>query len=290
MANFLIAGCGDIGAGLGLALCRAGHRCYGLKRDISQLLTPIQGIAADLSQPATLSGLPDHCEYLVYAVAASAFDAATYQAAYVEGLRHLLAALRANGSPLKRVLFVSSSAVYHQSQGEWVDEASPTAPTSFSGRAMLAAEQVLSESGFPATSVRFSGIYGPGRERILSWVKAGVAASAEPVVYGNRIHREDCIGVLQFLLEQELAGQPLATCYLASDPNPTTYHEVLEWLREQLGLPEPSVREDFGQRLRTGSKRCNPARLLAAGYQFKYPSYREGFAALVAAEREQGTA
>jgi len=285
MATVLIAGCGDIGAGLGLALCSAGHRCYGLKRDSSQLPAPIQGISADLTRPDSLAGLPVECDYLVYAVAASAFDAATYQAAYVEGLRHLLSALDANGTRLKRALFVSSSAVYHQRDGEWVDEQSPTDPRSFSGRAMLAAEALLAQSGHPATSVRFSGIYGPGRERILNWVRSGVGARATPPHYGNRIHREDCIGVLRFLIERDLAGTPLADCYLASDPHPAPYHEVLEWLRVALGLPEPGTREDFSQRLRTGSKRCQPARLLAEGYRFRYPSYREGFAALLAAEQ-----
>jgi len=282
MATFLIAGCGDIGAGLGLALSRGGHRCYGLKRDSSQLPVPIQGISADLTRPVTLAALPTTIDYLVYAVAASAFDQATYQAAYVDGLVNLLAALDANGCPLQRVFFVSSSAVYHQHEGEWVDELSPTQPQSFSGRTMLAAEAVLADSGLPATSVRFSGIYGPGRERIINWVKAGVGAAATPIHYGNRIHREDCIGVLQFLIERALAGQPLADCYLASDPHPTPYHELLEWLRQQLQLPAPSSREDFSQRLRTGSKRCRPTRLLAAGYAFRYPSYREGFAELLA--------
>ncbi|WP_210397212.1 SDR family oxidoreductase [Motiliproteus sediminis] len=284
MATFLIAGCGDIGSGLALALCADGHRCYGLKRDISQLPAPIQGIAADLSQPEQLKGLPAGIDYLVYAVAAGAFDAATYQAAYVDGLRHLLTALNVQDAALKRVLFISSSAVYHQQQGEWVNEASDTTPQSFSGKAMLAAERVLHAGGYPSTAVRFSGIYGPGRERIINWVKAGVGASESPCHYGNRIHREDCIGVLKFLIDRDLAGEPVADLYLASDPNPAPYHEVLEWLRQQLELPEPTQREDFSLRLRTGSKRCQPARLLVEGYRFKYPSYREGFAAMLEAE------
>ncbi|MEH6471636.1 MAG: SDR family oxidoreductase [Halopseudomonas sp.] len=276
MATVLLVGCGDIGTQLGLELSRAGHRCIGLKRHLNQLPAPIQGIRGDVTDPASLAGLPQH-DYLVYSLVPAAFSAEGYQRAYVDGLTNVLDALRQQSLSPRRLFYVSSSAVYHQHQDEWVDDQSPTEPRSFSGQAMLRAEAVLEHCGLQTTSVRFSGIYGPGRERLLNWVRQGEGALPEPVHYGNRIHRDDCVGVLRFLIDKDLAGHDLADCYLASDPHPSTYYEVLEWLRQQLTLPEPAQRFDFSRKLRTGSKRCRPQRLLDAGYQFRHPDYQSGF-------------
>ena len=280
MATVLLVGCGDIGIQLGLKLSAVGHHCIGLRRHLNQLPEPIQGIQADVTDPASLSALPAH-DYLIYSLVPAEYSPAGYQRAYVDGLANLLQALSEQRLKPRRVLYVSSSAVYHQCNGEWVDETSPTQPKGFSGQAMLAAETLLTQSSLATTAVRFSGIYGPGRERLLNWVRQGIGARTEPVHYGNRIHRDDCVGVLRFLLERDLGGEPVADCYLASDPNPTAFDQVLEWLRLELGLPEPSLYEDFSQKLRSGSKRCRPQRLLEAGYTFRYPDYRAGFGALI---------
>ncbi|WP_243633847.1 SDR family oxidoreductase [Motiliproteus coralliicola] len=282
MATVLLVGCGKIGTGLGLQLSRAGHRCFGLKRHLNQLPEAIQGIAADVTDPVSLEGLPQH-HYLVFSLVPAAYSAEGYQQAYVEGLRNLLQALREQQLCPKRIFFVSSAAVYHQRDGSWVDESSPTEPTGFNGQAMLDAEQLLADSEFIGTSVRFSGIYGAGRERILNWVRQGVTALPEPCQYGNRIHQQDCIGVLRFLIEQDQAGQSLAPIYLASDPNPAPYHEVLDWLRQRLAVEVAPQPEDFSQKLRSGSKRCSSKQLQALGYQFQYPDYRAGFEAMIAA-------
>ncbi len=280
MATVLLVGCGDIGTQLGLELCQAGHQCIGLKRHLNQLPAPIQGLCADVTDPASLVELPTH-DYLVYSLVPAAFSAEGYQRAYVDGLANLLEALQQQQLQPRRIFYVSSSAVYHQRQGEWVDDQSPTEPNGFSGQAMLRAEALLQHSELQATAVRFSGIYGSGRERLLDWVRQGVGALAEPSHYGNRIHRDDCVGVLRFLIDKDLAGHNLADCYLASDPHPAPYYEVLEWLRLELNLPEPQQRQDFSQKLRSGSKRCRPQRLLDAGYLFHHPDYQTGFRALL---------
>ncbi len=276
MATVLLVGCGEIGTQLGLELCRAGHHCIGLKRHLNQLPSPIQGLQADVTDPASLDRLPQH-DYLIYSLVPSEYSAAGYQRAYVDGLANVLAALAQQKLTPKRLFFISSSAVYHQNDGSWVDDLSPTEPAGFSGQAMLQAEALLQQSALATTAVRYSGIYGPGRERLLDWVKQGIGASAEPLHYGNRIHIDDCVGVLRFLIDKDLAGHPVAECYLASDPYPASYHEVLEWLRQQLALPAPSQWQDFGEKLRSGSKRCRPQRLLDAGYQFHHPDYQSGF-------------
>ena len=74
-----------------------------------------------------------------------------------------------------------------------------------------------------------------------------------------------------------LAGKSIDQCYLASDDAPATLHEVTRWLAGQLGAEitsEPVSRF-------AGSKRCNNKKLKDTGYEFIYPSYKEGYAALI---------
>lgn len=272
--RILIAGCGDVGSALGLELIAAGHDVRGLRRTINQLPAGIHGIAADLTDPDSLHGRLDACDILVYCAAASHHDESGYRAAYVEGLRNVLAALPA---PPQRLLFTSSSGVYHQDDGGWVDEDSPTHPQRFSGRIMLEAEHLALGCGIPATVVRFSGIYGPGRNHLIEQVRAGLGAPAAPVHYSNRIHRDDCAGVLAHLIDRHLAGKFLAPVYLASDDAPAPLHEVTDWLAAELGVTLTERRPTR----RGGSKRCSNARLKATGYAFRYPDFRSGYRAIL---------
>ncbi len=274
--QILIAGCGDVGSTLGLSLIAAGHQVRGLRRTINQLPAGIQGIAGDLADPASLAGTLSPCDILVYCAAASTHDAAGYRAAYVEGLTHVLAALPVRP---RHLLFTSSSGVYHQADGSLVDETSPTEPARFSGQIMLQAEQLALNSGIEATVVRFSGIYGPGRNHLINQVRSGLGAPAVPAHYSNRIHRDDCAGVLQHLIEQRLQGKALHNIYLASDDEPATLHDVMQWLATELGVQVSAT----GPVRHTGSKRCNNARLKATGYHFRYPDFRSGYRALLAA-------
>src|SRR5690606_24982960 len=103
-------------------------------------------------------------------------------------------------SPVRRVLFASSTAVYGQDDGSWVDETSPTEPRRFTGRCLLEAEALLAGSGLGFSNVRFAGIYGPGRGRLLSQVLDGSAVFGSEPHITNRIHRDDCAGFLQHLI------------------------------------------------------------------------------------------
>lgn len=85
----------------------------------------------------------------------------------------MLGWLKQHGQRPKRLLFVSSSSVYEQKDGEWIDETAPAEANAYSGRLMLEAEQVALDSGIPASRVRLTGIYGPGREWLLTQVRRG---------------------------------------------------------------------------------------------------------------------
>ncbi|HAS51203.1 MAG TPA: NAD(P)-dependent oxidoreductase [Gammaproteobacteria bacterium] len=289
MKRILIAGCGDIGTTLGRALTRAGHEVWGLKRHPADLPAPIQPLAADLTDPATLCALPPELDAIIYSAAAAGFSEAHYQAAYSDGVRNVLNALRQAGQHPQRLLFTSSTSVYAQHQGEWVDEDSPAEADGFSGRCIREGEQLMWDSGWPAIVVRFGGIYGPGRTRLIDSVREGSAVcSNSPPIYTNRIHRDDCARVLEHLLQYP-EPQPL---YLAVDDDPAPLNDVLNGLADQLGVPRPPVveqsplkpgaetRRDPATRMRA-SKRCCNARLRASGFQFRYPSYREGYAELL---------
>lgn len=275
----LLAGCGDIGGRLAARLLAEGWLVHGLRRDTSKLGAGVLPVAGDLQTGGMPPAWPTQpLDYLVYCAAASTHDEAGYRAAYVQGLQHVLGWLKQAGQRPRRVLFVSSSSVYGQGAGEWVDETSPVEPAGFSGKLMLQAEQVALESGLPATVVRLTGIYGPGRERFVSQVREGYRVARQPPLYGNRIHADDAAGLLAYLLQADLAGQALQPCYIGVDDAPAPLDEVVDWLRERLGVTRWSSTQSVR---RTGSKRCSNARARALGWSPQYPSYREGYGQLL---------
>lgn len=276
--TLLIAGCGDVGSRLARQVHSAGWTVYGLRRSPGHLPEGVLPVIADLFDARCPAAWPTGpVDYFVYCVAASSHDEAGYRAAYLDGLRHALGWLAQNGQRPRRVFFVSSSSVYGQQDGEWVDESSQAQPSGFSGQIMLEAEQLLLGSGWPATVVRLTGIYGPGRERLLSQVREGYRVAHSPPVYGNRIHSEDAAGLLAFLMDGDLAGKALGPCYLGVDDAPAPLAEVLDWLRERLGVSHWQAQ---AQVRRTGSKRCSNALARQLGWEPRYPTYREGYGAM----------
>lgn len=277
--TLMIAGCGDVGSRLGQQLNEEGWRVYGLRRNVAALAQGIQPVGGDLQLAECPPDWPrEPIDYLVYCAAASQHDEAGYRAAYVDGLRHVLSWLQAHGQRPRRLLFVSSTGVYAQQDGEWVDETSPAQAGAYSGRIMLEAEQVALGGELAATCVRLAGIYGPGREWLLNQVRQGYRVDSEPPLFGNRIHADDAAGLLAFLLRADAAGRELADCYLGVDDQPAPLHEVVDWLRAQLGVQQWSEQDRVR---RAGSKRCSNARARALGWQPQYPSYREGYAAIL---------
>ncbi|MDN3522814.1 SDR family oxidoreductase [Halomonas ramblicola] len=272
----LILGCGDIGMALGKRLQEAGQGVIGARRNPKALEgSGLEAVAADFADAASLTTLPD-ADILVYVVSADRFEEAAYRAAYPEGLQAVLAEFAARERAPRHVFFVSSTSVYAQQAGETVDETSLTEPTGFSGQLMREAEDVLLAHELPGTVVRFSGIYGPGRDRLIRQVGEGRIAPPSPAMHTNRIHRDDCAGVLAHLIGRVLDGEGVEDLYLASDCEPAPLHEVMSWLARQLKVEaSETIQSPLRRR---ASKRCDNARLLASGYVFRYPSYREGYA------------
>src|SRR5262245_26724205 len=281
MARILIAGCGDVGSALGLLLAADGHEVLGLRRRPERLPAPIHPVAGDLCDAATLAAIPADVELVAYTAAADAFDDDAYRRAYVDGVANLLGALRAAAAPVRRVLFTSSTAVYAQSDGGWVDESSPAEPVGFSGRRVLEGERLVAGSRFPAIILRLAGIYGPGRTRLVDRVRDRLATCSDgPPRWTNRIHRDDCAGAARHLLTLADAG-PL---WLGVDDEPADECVVLDWLAARLGVPPPHrvPSDPAASRRPQSNKRCSNRALVASGYALRYPTFREGYAALLA--------
>ena len=277
MARILIVGCGAIGSDLAGVLSAKGHDVTGLKRN-PRASAPgrINYVAADISSPADLADLDTDFIQAFFIVSPDGRNEQSYRAVYETGLNNLLAKL-----PDAHWLMVSSSSVYGQTQGEWVDENSVAEPDNITSRLIRQAELRLMASSPANIVVRFSGIYGPGREYLLRQAMQTPAIQQTPPYFTNRIHQQDCVGVLSFLLEQRLTGNALAQCYLASDDDPAPMWDVMTWLADRLHCQPPTVKAadaDAGM-----NKRCNNARLKALGYQFHYPSYKDGYLELIGA-------
>ena len=250
-----------------------GHDVWGIRRSNKPVAEGVTVISADVADAETLIDLPTELDIVVYSVASPVFSKEGYHNYYVKGLKNILKAVK-DQSP-KRVIFVSSSSVYHQMDGEWVDETSETKPSSFAGKEMLAAEEALNAANVPSTSVRFTGIYGPGRTRMIEQARHGGYCDPEPAVWTNRIHRDDCIGVLNLLINKGLAGETLDNLYLATDDEPAPLFDVLEWMKDRIGEVDPD--NDVGEVSRRANRRCSNKRLRALGYEFKFVNYRDGY-------------
>jgi nucleoside-diphosphate-sugar epimerase len=272
----LILGCGDIGERLAAHSSLQNYRITGVRRNPPPATEHLSYSACDATHADQLKAvLVDNYQVIVITMTPSERSDAGYERAYVQTTRQLIASLKQLQLRPQLILFVSSTAVYGQNDGSWVDESSPCKPSSFSGQRLLEAEQILQDSGFPHSILRFSGIYGPGRLRLIEQVKAR-RASASPA-FTNRIHADDCAGVMAHLIELQ-KQQPLAPLYLASDSRPTPMVEVMQWLGAQLGISNPYAADATNER---GNKRCSNQKLLATGYRLRHEEFKSGYGELL---------
>lgn len=278
--TILLAGCGDLGTEAGLRFAAAGHRVVGWRRSPDKLPAEIEGVAANLST-AELPPVPADTTAVVIAMAADGPTEEAYQSAYVNGVANVLDALERDGVAPERVLFVSSTAVYGDAAGAWIDEGTASEPGGFSGRIMLEAEDLLLKrfegTGTTPILLRLGGIYGPGRTRLIDQVRTGAAVIPDQPRYTNRIHRDDAAGAIVHLCT--MPGEP-ASVYLGVDNDPAELGDVLRFLAAELEMALPPT-ASLGD-ARGGNKRCSNARLRGTGFSFKYPSFREGYRDILA--------
>jgi nucleoside-diphosphate-sugar epimerase len=284
-SSVLIIGCGDVGARAGSRLLDRGWQVTGVRRDTSKLPAGFVGQVADYTQPGSLEFMARLQPDFVIATF-NPFDRSVdgYKAGFVTAMKNLLAGLGKHRP--QHILMASSTRVFAEARGGWVDESSALSKTDPWAQAIVSAEQQLLSSGHSTSVVRFGGIYGIPGGRLLSRVRRGELCPPVPVTYTNRIHREDCGGFLAHLLQLVQAGEKVAPVYIGVDDQPAPRYEVESWLAQKMGV----VHEFDGlaapldqptQHNTSGHKRCRNTALRDSGYELLYANYKSGYNALL---------
>jgi nucleoside-diphosphate-sugar epimerase len=259
-SSTIIAGAGDVGGRVANALCNAAHDVIAISRHAREQSGAIRTMVADLSSGEGFTKLPHSAEALVFCVAPDERTPEAYHRLYVEGLQRLL-----DHCQFQRVIFVSSTAVYAQDAGEWVDEQTPALADTFNGQILREAELLCGQQQC-GTALRFTGIYGPGRNWMLRRAQAGEVGRAH---WTNRIHVEDVASAIVHV--RQLATP--SDIYCGNDNCPALESEVLAWLRS----PDVRIKPAFDDDPLATGRRVRNQRLRASGWQPKYANYREGY-------------
>jgi nucleoside-diphosphate-sugar epimerase len=272
----VIAGCGDLGTETGLRFAAEGNRVMGLRRSAEKLPREIEGQSVDLSAEAPK--LPADTSIVMIAMSPDERSVAGYRASYVDSVRNIATAIQRDCTVPPRVLYVSSTAVYGVDDGVWVDEATPAEPTAPTAVVLREAEETLLEQFPDATILRLGGIYGPGRTRQIDRIRDGVETISFKPRFTNLIHRDDAAAAIVHLMT--MRDQP-KVLYIGVDDCPSDQREIVEFLARSLNVPVPPVAATSGTAERGRGKRCCNTRLRESGFVFTYPTYREGYEAVL---------
>ena len=272
----LIVGCGDLGIELAHQLQSQGFTPIGLRRSL-HLDSSFECIQADVTEPSALLSLSTlNPDFLVYCVAASAQTDESYRQHYVEGLCNVLAALN-DATNLKHVFFVSSTRMYGQITDALLDENTVPQEMDFGGQRLLEAESMLKQArkSWSYTALRLTGIYGPGRNRMMN-LAANPSNWPAQNTFSNRIHRDDAAAFIVHLIQMFLNAQPIEDCYVVTDNSPVSQYEVLHWIAEKMGTELTGALPEV-----VGGKRMSNQRMLSTGFVLKYPNYKVGYLAML---------
>jgi nucleoside-diphosphate-sugar epimerase len=286
----LIIGCGYVGHRLGTDLARLGHEVFGLRRSAAVEGGGIRPLVGDVSNPEDLGRLPLPFDWVVNTVSSGGGGSDDYRRVYLRGTENVIQWLSL--SPPKKYVYTSSTGVYAQDDGSAVGEASAAEGAAETGRILVEAERRLIRAagacGFPAVILRVAGIYGPERGHFFRQFLRGEAAIAgNGDRWINMIHRDDVSGCIAAALDRGRPGE----IYNAVDDEPVTQVDFFRWLSETLGRDMPPFREAeaAGRKRGSTSKKVTNLKIKAElGYRFRYPTFREGYAAEIGRMREAG--
>lgn len=271
--RILQIGCGGLGALIAEASLAQGHALTIVRR--SQLPVPAgaQAIYLDVIAEKSLSVLSTlQPEILLYCLAP--VEGQSYQQTYVQGLRQVLASMAVTA--LKHVFFISSTGIYGEDQGEWIDDETPALPADEGGRVMQEAEQLLAQLPCGHTALRVSGIYGPQRLYLLRLLQNSARWPAQ-VHWTNRMHELDVAAAVVHLYQQVMDGVVLPEHCILTDGVPAMQHEVLQWLAAQQQVPAPStppLQPQSGKRIRNRF-------LQHTGFKPQFADYQAGYASIL---------
>jgi nucleoside-diphosphate-sugar epimerase len=244
-----------------------------------------KAIVADITRPATLVDLPD-AETVMFSVGFDRSAGQSIEEVYARGLRNVLAALSYGTG---RLIYISTTGVYGNAGGEWIDEDTPPDPQRDGGRASLAAERALAEHplGKNAVILRLAGIYGPGRIPFRSLLRAGAPIPAVSQGSLNLIHVADAVATVLAATDANLESSSTGPrIFCVSDGHPVERGEYYGEVARRIGAPTPSFAtpepdSPRAERASQDRKVCNERMLAELGVQLTYPDYRAGLAAIL---------
>lgn len=225
-------------------------------------ITPVN---ADLTRPESLEKLPS-AHFIVLCPAPDGHEEADYRKIYLEGIGNYLTSLRNKPRP-NFILYLSSTSVWKERAGEWVDESAPPDSGIAKGKILAEAESQVLESGYPSAVFRLSGIYGPGRNRLAA-LKAGMWPESPKNGWMNMIHVDDIAAAMPVLFKSAAAGN----VYTGVDDEPVLRSDFYSWLTLKTGTPAK-----FSYDQAREGKRCSNQKLKSIGFKPQYPSFREGY-------------
>ena len=251
---------------------------YALKRSARSPMPEslVQTFYGDVASDETWSSVPRDLDVVLFCVTPGGRLAEDYRQVFLLGLQACIRHFRATEKPL-HIVFVSSTSVFNQDDGEWLDESSLAEPTSPTAKVLRLAELELQSSDIPHTIVRFSGIYGADRTRMIWQVLEGQPVISKAERLSNRIHEDDAVGFLAFLIRRVLAGEAVDALYIATDSSPCDLNEVYRFIAQQLDAELQMMDEEEPLTRRTGNKRLSNTRMLETGYRLAYPGFTEGY-------------
>ncbi len=197
--------------------------------------------------------------------------------------------LAARAAHIKWLAYLSTTGVYGDRQGGWVDETSPLEPSTARGHARLAAEtdwlQLWRDAGLAVHLFRLAGIYGPGRNQLQSLKSGKARRIVKPGQVFSRIHVTDIAGILAASIDRPNPGSAYNVC----DDEAVPPQEVVTFAAQLLSItpPEeiafnPDDMTPMGLSFFAESKRVSNQKIKTdLGYELKYPTYREGLRALL---------
>lgn len=284
----LILGCGYLGQRVAQAWLDNKHQVLAVTRSSERAAamreSGIFPIVGDVTEGIDLGDCTD-VDTLLFAVGFDRGSGKAIRDVYVDGLRRVI-----EGLPElpRRMIYISSTGVFGQNDGQFVDEQSPCEPTREGGKACLAAEELLRQHKIGSRTIilRLAGIYGPHRLPKLRDVVAGKPLSVTPNGYLNLIHVDDAAAVV-LAAEQQLA---LPEMLLVSDGHPVLRQDFYEELAQQTNSPlpnfdQPTLDASSNSRAMTDKRiDCSRLRQLLE-FTYRFPNYRNGLQDIVATEQ-----
>jgi nucleoside-diphosphate-sugar epimerase len=289
----LIVGCGYLGRRVARLWLAQGQRVFGTTRSERRAAElrglGVEPVLCDVLDAAGLKAVPA-VQSVLYCVGLDRSAGRSMRDVYVDGFSNFLASCRSK--PPEAFIYVSSTSVYGQCQGEEVDEMAATEPLEDSGQVVLEAEKVV-RGAWPdgITVLRFAGIYGPGRVIRQQAVAAGETLVGDPDKWLNLIHVDDGAAAVLAAEERGMSNG----IYNVSDGHPVRRRDYYARLAQLLGAPEPRLTPPgSGAPLpphERANRRISNRRLREElGLTLRYASFEEGLRASLAAHAPAGPA